>query len=142
VPLYQVNAPKPDENDFFVGAYLEGEFTVDDEDLDLDIDEAIEDAEYDLNDAQNDLANAEDFADEASWTEEAEEAEEWVAEAQSAVETAQAKLDGLRARKHGRGGPTSEAAKGRGRNPAQDTLGRFSAGRPGSQRDASTGRFA
>jgi hypothetical protein len=38
-------------------------------------------------------------------------------------------------------GPTSQAAKGRGRNAAQDALGRFSNGRPGSQRDAGTGRF-
>ncbi len=45
-------------------------------------------------------------------------------------------------RQHGKGGPTSQEAKGRGRNPAQDALGRFSAGRPGSQRSASTGRFA
>jgi hypothetical protein len=45
-------------------------------------------------------------------------------------------------RLHGKGGPTSQAAKGRGRNPAQDTLGRFSAGRPGSRRDRTTGRFA
>ncbi len=43
---------------------------------------------------------------------------------------------------HGKGGATSQAAKGNGRNPAQDNLGRFSAGRPGSARDASTGRFA
>ncbi len=45
-------------------------------------------------------------------------------------------------RLHGKGGPTSQAAKGRGKNPAQDSLGRFSAGRPGSQRDSKTGRFA
>lgn len=45
-------------------------------------------------------------------------------------------------RQHGKGGPTSEAAKGNGRNPAQDEKGKFSAGRPGSTRDASTGRFA
>lgn len=44
------------------------------------------------------------------------------------------------ARIHGKGGATSQAAKGRGRNPAQDTLGRFSGGRPGSGRDGS-GRF-
>lgn len=43
---------------------------------------------------------------------------------------------------HGKGGPTSYAAKGSGRNPHQDTLGRFSSGRPGSTRDSSTGRFA
>jgi hypothetical protein len=40
------------------------------------------------------------------------------------------------ARKHGKGGPTSQAAKGNGKNPAQDALGRFSSGRPGSQRNA------
>jgi hypothetical protein len=45
-------------------------------------------------------------------------------------------------RLHGKGGPTSQAAKGRGKNPAQDNLGRFSAGRPGSRRDPNTGRFA
>lgn len=45
-------------------------------------------------------------------------------------------------RVHGRGGPTSQIAKGRGRNPAQDASGRFSQGRPGSKRDGSTGRFA
>lgn len=45
-------------------------------------------------------------------------------------------------RAHGKGGPTSQAAKGRGRNPAQDDKGRFTAGRPNSARDASTGRFA
>jgi len=44
--------------------------------------------------------------------------------------------------KHGRGGPTSEAAKGRGRNPAQDKNGRFSSGRPGSDRDSDTGKFS
>jgi hypothetical protein len=55
---------------------------------------------------------------------------------------AQDRLDEAVARKHGRGGPTSQAAKGRGRNPNQDVLGRFSAGRPGSRRDGSTGRFA
>lgn len=38
-------------------------------------------------------------------------------------------------------GPTSQAAKGRGRNEAQDAKGRFSNGRPGSQRDSGTGRF-
>ncbi len=43
---------------------------------------------------------------------------------------------------HGKGGPTSYAAKGSGRNPSQDEKGRFSAGRPGSARDGSTGRFA
>lgn len=43
---------------------------------------------------------------------------------------------------HGRGGATSVAAKGHGKNPAQDALGRFSGGRPGSTRDRSTGRFA
>jgi hypothetical protein len=44
-------------------------------------------------------------------------------------------------RVHGTGGPTSYAAKGRGRNPAQDEKGKFSAGRPGSGRDGKTGRF-
>lgn len=58
-----------------------------------------------------------------------------------AAERAQERLDEAVARKHGRGGPTSYAAKGRGRNPAQDEAGRFSAGRPGSKRDGS-GRFA
>jgi hypothetical protein len=49
--------------------------------------------------------------------------------------------DGLAvSRVHGKGGPTSQDAKGRGRNAAQDDKGRFSAGRPGSQRD-SKGRF-
>jgi hypothetical protein len=43
---------------------------------------------------------------------------------------------------HGKGGPTSQATKGNGRNPAQDDKGRFSNGRPGSSRDASTGRFS
>ncbi len=43
---------------------------------------------------------------------------------------------------HGKGGPTSLAARGNGRNPAQDEKGRFSNGRPGSTRNASTGRFA
>lgn len=43
-------------------------------------------------------------------------------------------------RNHGKGGATSFAAKGRGRNAAQDAKGRFSAGRPGSARDGS-GRF-
>lgn len=44
---------------------------------------------------------------------------------------------------HGKGGPTSQAAKGRGLNPAQDPkTGRFVQGRPGSSRDTSTGRFA
>jgi hypothetical protein len=43
-------------------------------------------------------------------------------------------------RNHGKGGATSVATKGSGRNPAQDQKGRFSAGRPGSQRDRS-GRF-
>lgn len=43
---------------------------------------------------------------------------------------------------HGKGGGTSQAAKGRGRNPAQDSAGRFSGGRPGSARNGSTGRFA
>jgi hypothetical protein len=47
-----------------------------------------------------------------------------------------------RTRIHGKGGPTSQAAKGRGRNPAQDDKGRFSGGRPGSSRDPKTGRFA
>jgi hypothetical protein len=43
---------------------------------------------------------------------------------------------------HGKGGPTSYAAKGRGRNPAQDpTTGQFVAGRPGSKRNPKTGRF-
>jgi hypothetical protein len=42
---------------------------------------------------------------------------------------------------HGKGGPTSYAAKGRGRNPAQDGKGRFSSGRPGSQRNT-LGRFS
>lgn len=42
---------------------------------------------------------------------------------------------------HGRGGATSQAAKGRGKNPAQDDAGKFSSGRPGSQRDPKTGRF-
>jgi hypothetical protein len=46
-------------------------------------------------------------------------------------------------RPHGRGGPTSQAAKGNGLNPAQDPkTGQFVQGRPGSQRDAKTGRFA
>lgn len=45
------------------------------------------------------------------------------------------------ARIHGKGGPTSQATKGSGRNPAQDDKGRFSNGRPGSQRDSGTGRF-
>lgn len=44
-------------------------------------------------------------------------------------------------RPHGKGGPTSQSAKGNGRNPAQDKLGRFSSGRPGSRRDPNTGRF-
>lgn len=44
-------------------------------------------------------------------------------------------------RAHGRGGATSQEAKGRGRNPAQDDKGQFSGGRPGSTRDSSTGRF-
>lgn len=43
-------------------------------------------------------------------------------------------------RAHGHGGPTSAAAKGTGRHPAQDDKGRFSAGRPASRRD-SKGRF-
>ena len=43
---------------------------------------------------------------------------------------------------HGKGGPTSQAAKGRGPNPAQDpATGRFVGGRPGSRRDPKTGRF-
>lgn len=46
------------------------------------------------------------------------------------------------ARVHGKGGPTSESAKGNGRNAYQDAKGRFSTGRPGSQRDAKTGRFS
>lgn len=45
-------------------------------------------------------------------------------------------------RRHGKGGPTSQAAKGRGKNPAQDAKGQFSQGRPGSTRNASTGRFS
>jgi hypothetical protein len=45
-------------------------------------------------------------------------------------------------RAHGKGGPTSLAARGNGRNPNQDALGRFAAGRPGSARDVKTGRFA
>lgn len=45
-------------------------------------------------------------------------------------------------RTHGKGGATSQAAKGNGRHPAQDQSGRFVAGRPGSRRDGSTGRFA
>lgn len=46
-------------------------------------------------------------------------------------------------RQHGKGGSTSQAAKGRGLNPAQDpSTGKFVAGRPGSARDSSTGRFA
>lgn len=45
-------------------------------------------------------------------------------------------------RVHGKGGPTSQAAKGNGKNPHQDNLGRFSAGRPGSTRDPKTGRFS
>ncbi len=45
-------------------------------------------------------------------------------------------------RVHGKGGPTSQVARGNGRNPAQDTLGRYSAGRPGSARNGDTGRFA
>ena len=44
-------------------------------------------------------------------------------------------------RVHGKGGPTSQEAKGNGRSPAQDEKGRFSNGRPGSNRDSSTGRF-
>lgn len=44
-------------------------------------------------------------------------------------------------RPHGKGGHTSQSAKGSGRNPAQDDKGRFSGGRPGSRRDAK-GRFA
>jgi hypothetical protein len=44
-------------------------------------------------------------------------------------------------RSHGKGGATSLAAKGTGRNPAQDAKGRFSSGRPGSKRDPKTGRF-
>lgn len=43
---------------------------------------------------------------------------------------------------HGKGGPHSKDAEGRGRNPYQDQSGRFIAGRPGSQRDPNTGRFA
>lgn len=38
-------------------------------------------------------------------------------------------------------GVHSKAAEGRGRNPYQDSLGRFSSGRPGSARDPKTGRF-
>lgn len=49
--------------------------------------------------------------------------------------------DDLR-RIHGKGGPTSLAARGSGRNPHQDEKGRFSNGRPNSSRDTSTGRFA
>lgn len=57
-------------------------------------------------------------------------------------DVAEAGQDGAWVRRiHGKGGPTSQAAKGRGKNPAQDSLGRFSAGRPGSKRSGSTGRF-
>lgn len=42
---------------------------------------------------------------------------------------------------HGKGGPTSQAAKGRGKNPHQDASGRFSQGRPGSARSGKAGRF-
>jgi hypothetical protein len=42
---------------------------------------------------------------------------------------------------HGKGGPTSQRAKGRGKNPHQDNAGRYSHGRPGSKRDDKTGRF-
>lgn len=45
-----------------------------------------------------------------------------------------------RDRIHGKGGATSQAAKGRGKNPAQDATGRFSNGRPGSQR-GTNGQF-
>jgi hypothetical protein len=45
------------------------------------------------------------------------------------------------ARTHGRGGRTSQTAKGSGRNPAQDAKGRFSAGRPSAKRNAK-GQFA
>lgn len=46
------------------------------------------------------------------------------------------------ARIHGKGGPTSQAAKGRGLNPAQDpATGKFVNGRPGSDRDENSGRF-
>lgn len=46
-------------------------------------------------------------------------------------------------RVHGKGGPRSKQAEGNGLNPAQDPkTGLFVAGRPGSGRDRSTGRFA
>lgn len=70
---------------------------------------------------------------------EVEEAEEALEAAQEALDDA---LDAVEAR-HGKGGPTSQEAKGRGLNPAQDpTTGKFVNGRPGSPRNTSTGRFA
>lgn len=59
-----------------------------------------------------------------------------------ASQRAQTRLDeAVERRAHGRGGKTSQAAKGRGRNPSQDEAGKFSAGRPGSARSGNTGQF-
>lgn len=111
VPLYNVEQP------------------VDDDDLDVSLD--AEQSVADLA-AENELRAAE-----------AAEAATTVTFGSGSAQATRARQRTAEARErvHGKGGATSQAAKGRGRNPAQDEAGKFSAGRPGSKRDGS-GRFA
>jgi hypothetical protein len=118
-----------------------------DEDDDLDLDADVDEAQAEYDDAESEASEAEDYLDSLysarADAEEISDAQDDLRAAERRVDEASDRLDeALTAkRNHGRGGATSQAAKGRGRNPAQDNLGRFSGGRPGSDRDTSTGRF-
>lgn len=106
----------------------------------LVLDGPLVEARNALSDAQDDLDDAEDAyedARESGGAADADLAYADVVRAQDAVATAKARVDRI----HGKGGKTSQAAKGRGRNPAQDDQGKFSAGRPGSER-GKDGRFS
>lgn len=105
------------------------------EDLDLSVGDTVEDVDGDVGVITEVLEDGEVTVDYYGNTN--------TAEGFSApfTSTCDQDADSLK-RIHGKGGPTSQEAKGRGKHPAQDSLGRFSGGRPGSQRDSSTGRFA
>ena len=106
-------------------------------DGDLDVGDRVVDEDGDVATV---LAPADEDGDVAIEYDDEDYGKDWLS-ADELTRATQDESDDSR-RIHGKGGPTSLAARGNGRNPAQDAKGRFSNGRPGSARDGSTGRFA